>query len=403
MAASTSFRDSRRFPASASTSPRSAVTWLESAKFWSKPSSPPLRRPISAKRHEESDRSCSRTRVGPTRSLRSTPGQTTRAFPAWRVDGPTRRSGAAGGRHLGVDLGSRDRRVAEQSWTTRMSAPWSSMWVAQEWRSTWARAVAQPDGLPVAADDAPPPPAGEPPAPGVEEDGLGVTPPGPAVGHHPVPAPRAQPRRQRLPGQAATGTTRSLAPSRRPAAGSTAGRGRPGSARRARDPQAAPVETSRMARSRRATASSPVTAPRSDSTSASESALGSPEGTLGRWTSPAGLEDMWPSSSRNRCRDRTDTSARPPTPAPAPRPAGTPGSPRSRARSPSPASGPGRSGTRCSGQVPPVGGEGVGRAPPFHAQHDSSSSISSGRGWVSGSPGAIGVRHAAGRRHPARQ
>ena len=23
------------------------------------------------------------------------------------------------------------------SWTTRMSAPWASMWVAQEWRSTW--------------------------------------------------------------------------------------------------------------------------------------------------------------------------------------------------------------------------------------------------------------------------
>ena len=65
-----------------------------------------------------------------------------------------------------------------------------------------------------------------------------------------------------------------------------------------------------MARSRRAGASSPATAPSRERTSASDRALGSPAGTRGGPTSSAGLPSTSPSSSRNRCSERTATRAR---------------------------------------------------------------------------------------------
>ena len=40
------------------------------------------------------------------------------------------------GRDLGVDLRRQTEAWPSSSWTVRMSAPWSSMWVAHEWRST---------------------------------------------------------------------------------------------------------------------------------------------------------------------------------------------------------------------------------------------------------------------------
>ena len=64
-----------------------------------------------------------------------------------------------------------------------MSAPWASMWVAQEWRSTWGLTrSARPDGPGVGAHDRVGALPGQAPATGVEEHRLGVAAPPPLLG-----------------------------------------------------------------------------------------------------------------------------------------------------------------------------------------------------------------------------
>ena len=88
----------------------------------------------------------------------------------------------------------RSRTWPRSSWTTRMSAPWASMWVAQEWRSTWGwTRSSMPAARALLLEHAPDALAGEPPAPGVEEHRLGVAAPGPAPGLELGPAPGTEP------------------------------------------------------------------------------------------------------------------------------------------------------------------------------------------------------------------
>ena len=104
-----------------------------------------------------------------------------------------------------------------------MSAPWSSMWVAHEWRSTWGvRRSPRPDRVAVLAHHAPGPLAAEPAAPLVQEHRLGVAPPGPLLG---AIGARSRPVRARRRGRRGrsgrAGRCAPWPPCRRPAAGPT--------------------------------------------------------------------------------------------------------------------------------------------------------------------------------------
>ena len=63
------------------------------------------------------------------------------------------------------------------SWTTRMSAPWSSMWVAHEWRSTCGESRSpRPTRSPAVAHDHPAALAGQAAAARVQEHRVAVAP-----------------------------------------------------------------------------------------------------------------------------------------------------------------------------------------------------------------------------------
>ena len=149
------------------------------------------------------------------------------------------------------------------SCTTRMSAPWSSMWVAHEWRSTCGLTVVpdSPTRVAVGAHDAPRALARQPAAAGVEEHRLGVAAAGPALGLERAAAAGAEPVRQRVAAQGGRAARSApWRPCRRPA---------PGRRRRSRSPSDSPTSsemrmpvpysTSRMARSRRCERSAPTT------------------------------------------------------------------------------------------------------------------------------------------------
>ena len=108
------------------------------------------------------------------------------------------------GGHLGVHLGRRDRRVAEQFLDHPDVGPVvEHVGRARVAEHVGGQPVPQPDPVPVAPDDGPRALPGQPPAAAVEEDGLRVAPPGPPLGRHPAPPGRRQPRAQGLAGDPA--------------------------------------------------------------------------------------------------------------------------------------------------------------------------------------------------------
>ena len=198
------------------------------------------------------------------------------------------------------------------SCTVRMSAPQSSMWVAQEWRSTWG--VSSPSR-----------PASAPRRRTTVHTPWRVSRPPRWFKKTASASPRRAQRRgssrprpsgasQRSSASAAqrpTGTIRSLEPlpitRASPSCRSTSASDRPVSSEMR---QPVPYITSRMARSRRSAGSSPATASTSEATWAAVRALGRPRRSGGISTSAAGSSARWPSAARNRCRPRTATRAR---------------------------------------------------------------------------------------------
>ena len=99
------------------------------------------------------------------------------------------------------------------SCTARMSAPWSSMWVAQEWRSTWGLSrPASPTRSPWRLQHVPRALAGEPAAAGVQEHRLGVATSAPLRGRERRTAPGPEPGREGPRGGRADGHDPLLAP-----------------------------------------------------------------------------------------------------------------------------------------------------------------------------------------------
>ena len=83
-----------------------------------------------------------------------------------------------------------------------MSAPWASMWLAQECRRTWGLTTSpRPTRSARWCDHGPGPLPAEPAPRGVEEDGLGVAAPGPAVRGHAGPSVGGQPPVEGHPGR----------------------------------------------------------------------------------------------------------------------------------------------------------------------------------------------------------
>ena len=213
------------------------------------------------------------------------------------------------------------------SWTARMSAPWSSMCVAHECRSTWGVSLpSRPDPRPPAPDHQPGALAGQPAAPPVEEHGVGVAPALPLLGDQRRPAAGAEPVHERGDGVAADRHDPLLRPlAERPQQRRLEVDVAEPQAHQLRDPQPGPVEhleDGPVAPGHAARRPADGGQQRLDLGLGQR--LGKPGGHPGRLDVGAGVARIRPSSARNRCSDRAATTARATWPAPARRRAGAP-------------------------------------------------------------------------------
>ena len=298
---------------SASISPRSAVTWLVSAKPSSKLSSEAWRSRSWPRTRSRSSSSWARTDAW--RGI----GHAPRLPAALRLRAATRRPPRARGGRPG-------RRGGAVPATPSCRSGWSTGWRGRAapappgcrrrgracgWRTSGAARGARacspsPARIARVVDDLPARLTGEPPAPRVEED---RDRPPPAAGAPARGGPDAGSRRAPTRAGRPIGHDPLLAAlAEAPARGRRRGRGRPGRARRARRCATRPRRGSRAPPGRAARGGRrPPPRPSSASTSASVSAFGMPWGTrralqlLGRDRSSAN-----PSSRAKRCSDRTD-------------------------------------------------------------------------------------------------